>query len=106
MHAEDAANWKFNKARQNWLVRNIWSDSAVPEKYVAMVKRYLSGMQGGAREAFIKTCETFAVPAAPDSQPNSDAAEHSNADTATSNLKTQRAIALLEILAAPPENSA
>lgn len=25
----DPDNWKFNKARQNWLIRNIWSDQAV-----------------------------------------------------------------------------
>ena len=22
-------NWKFNKARQNWLLRNVWSEQAV-----------------------------------------------------------------------------
>jgi len=28
--------WKFNKARQNWLLRNVWSEQAVPESYLRL----------------------------------------------------------------------
>ncbi|KAI0771936.1 hypothetical protein BD413DRAFT_547118 [Trametes elegans] len=53
---EEPEAWKFNKARQNWIIRNLWSESAIPERYLALVTRYLQGVQGGAREALIKSC--------------------------------------------------
>ncbi|KAF7790102.1 hypothetical protein EIP86_001053 [Pleurotus ostreatoroseus] len=37
VYAENQSNWKFNKARQNWLVRNVWSDITT----------------------FVKACQTF-----------------------------------------------
>ncbi|TFY69447.1 hypothetical protein EVG20_g3160 [Dentipellis fragilis] len=55
---DDPPNWKFNKARQNWLIRNIWSDQAIPSTYLPLVTRYLSNVQGGVRENLIKTCQT------------------------------------------------
>ncbi|KAF5364240.1 hypothetical protein D9756_000823 [Leucocoprinus leucothites] len=48
--------WKFNKAKQNWLVRNFWSTKTIPEKYDGLVIKYLAGVQGNARENLIKTC--------------------------------------------------
>lgn len=39
---EDPDAWKFNKARQNWLIRNVWSDQIVSE----VVPRNLSLSQG------------------------------------------------------------
>ena len=29
---DDPASWKFNKAKQNWLIRNIWSQQAVRKR--------------------------------------------------------------------------
>ncbi len=26
---EEPDSWKFNKARQNWIIRNVWSEEAV-----------------------------------------------------------------------------
>lgn len=69
----DPSAWKFNKARQNWLIRNVWSDSAVsppgitpslynsdislnhlpdqiPDKYFPLVTRYLTDIKGGVRD--------------------------------------------------------
>lgn len=63
----DPGHWKFNKAKQNWLVRNFWSAIAVchllfmlhpilngclqiPEKYEELITKYLSAVQGNARE--------------------------------------------------------
>jgi len=48
--------WKFNKARQNWLIRNIWSLECVPEKYLPLTMRYLKNVQGGSRETLIRAC--------------------------------------------------
>ena len=60
--------WKFNKARQNWVIRNVWTSEVssgcirevhsltcfrslqIPEKYVPMVVDYLSKVQGRVRE--------------------------------------------------------
>ncbi|PIL36832.1 hypothetical protein GSI_00522 [Ganoderma sinense ZZ0214-1] len=62
---EDPDRWKFHKARQNWLLRNIWSDETVPEKYVPLATRYLQGVQGGARETLIKACREALEPPKP-----------------------------------------
>ncbi|KAG7097174.1 hypothetical protein E1B28_004549 [Marasmius oreades] len=42
--------WKFHKARQNWLIRNFWSDNTIPDVHVPLVLRYFANIQGGARE--------------------------------------------------------
>ena len=60
--------WKFNKARQNWIIRNVLTSKVrmrgssarylptnspllqVPEKHVPMVVEHLSKVQGRARE--------------------------------------------------------
>ncbi|KAH0839729.1 hypothetical protein J3R83DRAFT_668 [Lanmaoa asiatica] len=34
-------DWKFNKAKQNWLLRNVRSEQAVPENYIPLVIKYL-----------------------------------------------------------------
>lgn len=41
-HAQvaDPASWKFHKARQNWLLRNAWSESSVrPSRLVSTLRR-------------------------------------------------------------------
>ncbi|KAI0751436.1 hypothetical protein C8Q80DRAFT_1268670 [Daedaleopsis nitida] len=53
---DDPSGWKFNKARQNWLIRNVWSEESIPEKYMSLVSLYLQGVQGGVRETLIKSC--------------------------------------------------
>lgn len=40
--------WKFNKARQGWLLRNYFE--GVPEKYVPVVAQYLKTVVGGVRK--------------------------------------------------------
>ncbi|KAI0650096.1 hypothetical protein C8Q79DRAFT_942247 [Trametes meyenii] len=59
---EEPGSWKFNKARQNWIIRNLWSEEAIPETYVSLVSRYLEGVQGGAREALVKACREAQKP--------------------------------------------
>ncbi|KZT72670.1 hypothetical protein DAEQUDRAFT_595102 [Daedalea quercina L-15889] len=53
---DDPGSWKFNKARQNWLVRNLWSQQAIPDAYMPLLTQYLAGVKGGVREALVKTC--------------------------------------------------
>lgn len=47
--------WKFSKAKQNWLIRNFWK-AAIPERYDGLIIRYLSAVQGKARDNLTKTC--------------------------------------------------
>ncbi|KAF9008737.1 hypothetical protein BDQ17DRAFT_1348836 [Cyathus striatus] len=51
--------WKFNKARQNWIIRNLWSVEAVPDVYQPLILKYMSHVQGGVRENLIKTCRSI-----------------------------------------------
>lgn len=41
--------WKFNKARQGWLLRNLWSSEEIPNDHVATVVGYLKTVMGGVR---------------------------------------------------------
>ncbi|KAF8351162.1 hypothetical protein F5887DRAFT_195633 [Amanita rubescens] len=56
------AEWKFNKARQNWLIRNIWSPEMIPDEHMPLLLWYLKNVKGGARDALVKTCQTHLQP--------------------------------------------
>ncbi|CAA7260206.1 unnamed protein product [Cyclocybe aegerita] len=51
--------WKFNKARQNWIIRNIWSPENLPDIYFPLAVKYLANIQGGSRKKLQETCQTF-----------------------------------------------
>ncbi|KAH7887990.1 hypothetical protein F5I97DRAFT_934960 [Phlebopus sp. FC_14] len=53
---QNPSSWKFNKARQNWLIRNIWSEQAIPEKYLPLLQRYLIDVKGGIRQRLVDLC--------------------------------------------------
>ncbi|KAF9485424.1 hypothetical protein BDN70DRAFT_796153 [Pholiota conissans] len=53
------SKWKFNKARQNWLIRNIWNPEAVSDIYFPFVLKYLTNVQGGSRNKLKETCQTY-----------------------------------------------
>ncbi|KIK08541.1 hypothetical protein K443DRAFT_85301 [Laccaria amethystina LaAM-08-1] len=53
------SKWKFNKARQNWIIRNVWSAENVPEMYLPLVIKYLTNVQGGSRTKLIETCQSI-----------------------------------------------
>ncbi|KAI9634880.1 uncharacterized protein MKK02DRAFT_37755 [Dioszegia hungarica] len=53
----EGQRWKFNKANQNWLIRNVWNESEVPEEHVDAVMRYLNTIKGGGRKALIEMAE-------------------------------------------------
>ncbi|KAH7916785.1 hypothetical protein BJ138DRAFT_1108569 [Hygrophoropsis aurantiaca] len=67
----DPSNWKFNKAKQNWLIRNAWVEETVPDKYVPLLARYLADVKGGARDKLIEFCNSVlvSVPPAGESTP-------------------------------------
>ena len=39
LQAEEPSSWKFNKARQNWLLRNIWSEESVSRSLIFHILR-------------------------------------------------------------------
>ncbi|KIJ70353.1 hypothetical protein HYDPIDRAFT_23468 [Hydnomerulius pinastri MD-312] len=103
---QNPESWKFNKARQNWLIRNIWSDQAIPEKYLHLATMYLADIKGGVRQKLIDTCNSKITPDA--TAPTEDARDteaqaNSNADkspaTGNSDASRSRAHLLLAALA-------
>ncbi|KAF9221940.1 hypothetical protein BS17DRAFT_809654 [Gyrodon lividus] len=58
----DPQSWKFNKARQNWLIRNVWSEKAIPENYVPLLTKYLADIKGSARQKLIDSCHLKVSP--------------------------------------------
>ena len=38
--------WKFNKARQNWLLRNVWSEQAVSSKVIVTIQCHVESYAG------------------------------------------------------------
>ncbi|KAF8631255.1 hypothetical protein AX15_002582 [Amanita polypyramis BW_CC] len=55
---EHPTEWKFNKARQNWLIRNIWSPAMIPDEHLPLLIWYLKNIKGGVRDTLIKICRT------------------------------------------------
>jgi len=64
-HGAGSDGWKFNKARQGWLLRNVWSPSEVTDTYLDVVVKYLGTIVGGARTALIERAEKELVGEAP-----------------------------------------
>ncbi|KII95839.1 hypothetical protein PLICRDRAFT_96552 [Plicaturopsis crispa FD-325 SS-3] len=96
----DPSSWKFNKARQNWLIRNIWSEQAIPETHVPLTIRYLTNVQGGVREKLTKACEAALDPPKP-AQPSEPAAppvETSPSAAPPPDVKQLRARAVMDAL--------
>ncbi|EUC66763.1 DUF2373 family protein [Rhizoctonia solani AG-3 Rhs1AP] len=50
--------WKFNKARQNWILRNITDPTIIPDSHLSISLVYVTSIQGGARDELKKTCKT------------------------------------------------
>ncbi|KAJ7117355.1 hypothetical protein C8R43DRAFT_1037261 [Mycena crocata] len=95
MQFRKPSKWKFSKARQNWLIRNIWSD-LIPDTYLALTIQYLSNVQGGVRETLMKDCRSIlASSALPDNL------AVTTETSPTDELKRTRARALLDALEIP-----
>ncbi|WVN90588.1 uncharacterized protein L203_105828 [Cryptococcus depauperatus CBS 7841] len=59
--------WKFNKAKQNWLMRNIFSLVEIPEAYFDLVLEYLKTIQGHSRTALIEIARKTIQPSSAES---------------------------------------
>ncbi|KAG6911730.1 hypothetical protein DXG01_007980 [Tephrocybe rancida] len=108
------SKWKFNKARQNWLIRNIWSKEMVPEDHLPLLFGYLAKVQGGVRENLLQSCRTalekpkIEAPSSDSTVPGEDAptdptpapsAPPAPTPTEANHTKATRAQALIDLLA-------
>jgi hypothetical protein len=51
----DRPNWKFNKSKENHLLKNVWSMYRVPAPYTEALVAYVAGLQGaGARTRLVE----------------------------------------------------
>ncbi|KAJ7774275.1 hypothetical protein DFH07DRAFT_800865 [Mycena maculata] len=96
------SKWKFSKARQNWLIRNFWSDT-IPDTYLVLTTQYLSNVKGGVREKLIQDCQSILSPPAPDKPTSSETTPATQSVTVPveverNELKLVRARALLDAL--------
>nr|XP_019004039.1 uncharacterized protein I203_03197 [Kwoniella mangroviensis CBS 8507]OCF67500.1 hypothetical protein I203_03197 [Kwoniella mangroviensis CBS 8507] len=67
----EGVNWKFSKAKQNWLIRNIFSADEIPDKYVELVLNYLKTIQGLSKTNVIESANKIInPPAAPPADAN------------------------------------
>jgi hypothetical protein len=53
----DRASWKFNKNRETWLLKHIFSTTDIPREHDLALATYFHGLKGtGARERLKKEC--------------------------------------------------
>ncbi|KAG2152893.1 hypothetical protein DEU56DRAFT_727237 [Suillus clintonianus] len=112
---QDPPNWKFNKARQIWLIKRLWSEemasfscefddckadcgflSQIPEKYFALVTKYLADVKGGIRDNLIQMCNSVVTSVTADPV-TSEPSDLSN-EGSTITTKMARARSLLDAL--------
>ncbi|KAK7695615.1 hypothetical protein QCA50_000251 [Cerrena zonata] len=90
--------WKFAKARQNWLVRNIFSQEMIPEKYLEHANQYLQSVQGGVRENLLKLCREATVEVTSDPQPETAEGQTAEVPKPEDSVRRIRAQTLLTLL--------
>ncbi|KAG8770105.1 hypothetical protein FRC12_004516 [Ceratobasidium sp. 428] len=88
--------WKFNKGRQNWIIRNVTEPTVIPDSYLALTMAYVDSIKGGARNTLKKTCKTTIkeAKAAVEDQPEPDRQKPSGkAEEAESDKSTAKKVA-------------
>ncbi|ADV22000.1 nucleolar protein [Cryptococcus gattii E566] len=60
--APNTPSWKFSKAKQNWLMRNIFNHIEVPETYFEVVLGYLKTTQGHSRNTLVEQAKKILEP--------------------------------------------
>ncbi|WVW84860.1 hypothetical protein I302_106895 [Kwoniella bestiolae CBS 10118] len=85
----EEVNWKFSKAKQNWLIRNVFSSDEVPDRYVDLVLQYLKTVQGLSKTNLIESANKLISPPTP--TPTPDSAEPLNQETTQESEDTEQA---------------
>lgn len=101
---EDPPNWKFNKAKQIWLIKKLWSEEMIPEKYFTLVTKYLADVKGGIRDNLIQMCNSVVALETPDLVTSGSAVLPSDLSNGGSTITTKvtRARSLLGALSDVP----
>ncbi|KIR68681.1 nucleolar protein [Cryptococcus bacillisporus CA1873] len=60
--APNVPSWKFSKAKQNWLMRNIFNHIEVPGTYFEVVLGYLKTTQGHSRNTLVEQAKKILEP--------------------------------------------
>ncbi|KAI5952809.1 hypothetical protein KGF54_003676 [Candida jiufengensis] len=50
-YQDDNSNWKFNKSKQNWILKNIKN---IPQDFESALILYLGSLQGGSRDRLVE----------------------------------------------------
>ncbi|OAX35316.1 hypothetical protein K503DRAFT_868344 [Rhizopogon vinicolor AM-OR11-026] len=92
-------HWKFNKAKQIWLVKQLWSEEMIPEKYFSLVVKYLADGEGRIRLTLVQMCNSAIASVTADASVASATGltDPSNGGSATT-TKVTRARSLLDAL--------
>ncbi|KAG1892747.1 hypothetical protein F4604DRAFT_1565541 [Suillus subluteus] len=101
---EDPPNWKFNKAKQIWLIKRLWSEEMIPEKYFTLVIKYLADVKGGIRDNLVQMCNSIVTLETPDPVTPESAVLPSDLSNggSTTTTKVTRARSLLGVLSDGP----
>ncbi|KAF5393564.1 hypothetical protein D9757_000236 [Collybiopsis confluens] len=91
--------WKFQKARQNWIIRNVWSPENIPDSQMPLVLKYLSGVQGNIREALTKTCDSIIKEASRELASNAKEPDKTEANAAIQPDKSKKVLRAEVLLA-------
>ncbi|OQN97114.1 hypothetical protein B0A48_17210 [Cryoendolithus antarcticus] len=101
----DKAHWKFNKAKQNDLLRNAFNIYRIPSSYTAWLLEYISGLSGAAARQRLRegAQEVLGETTGPNGRILTEAGEEDEDATRDQTLKRIRAEAVWNRLQeAPP----
>ncbi|ORX67405.1 hypothetical protein DL89DRAFT_269235, partial [Linderina pennispora] len=64
---EERDAWKFNKAKQNWIIRHLYVATQIPEPQFAIALKYFSVLTGKLRDSLLKEARLVRDPVTADS---------------------------------------
>eukprot|EP01130_Rhizamoeba_saxonica_P011043 TRINITY_DN4572_c0_g1_i1.p1 TRINITY_DN4572_c0_g1~~TRINITY_DN4572_c0_g1_i1.p1 ORF type:complete len:129 (+),score=29.41 TRINITY_DN4572_c0_g1_i1:109-495(+) len=56
---KDRENWKFQKVRQVWLLKNLYNVELITKKHFRYLLQYIDGLRGNWRQILIDQAESF-----------------------------------------------
>ncbi|XP_043944856.1 uncharacterized protein C7orf50 homolog [Protopterus annectens] len=83
--SRNRSEWKFQKARQTWLLQHMYDTDKVPDEYFPVLLEYLEGLRGHARNTTVQKAEEIMR-------------EHEKCEVSVSPEKVQRAREILQML--------
>ena len=81
----DKKNWSFKKIQQVWLLKHLYNDSVIPDKYFLILLEYMKNAKGNAKLQTLTEAEKFC-------------AENLNNDNESAKIKLTRAHNVIQYL--------